>query len=164
MISFEYIKIVAIGAAIAGAAVFARTYTVAQYEAQIAEQSRQVAELQAENQKKTVVTVTKLIDRVKVVTQTAEAVVKEVPVYVTKESDSACAIPAGFVLVHDAAATGRGLPDTAGAPHATPSGVALSTVAETVANNYGTCHVNAEQLKSLQEWIRQTHGPQVPPN
>ncbi len=35
-------------------------------------------------------------------------------------------------------------------------GLALSAVAATVVSNYQTCHENTEQLKALQDWIRQT--------
>ena len=38
------------------------------------------------------------------------------------------------------------------------SWVALSTVAETVTENYGTCHENAAQLEALQEWVRAQEG------
>jgi hypothetical protein len=43
---------------------------------------------------------------------------------------------------------------SAGAADARPAGVALSTVAETVAGNYTACNGNAEQLKSLLELLR----------
>lgn len=156
-----YIKWSAIAAAIVFAAWFGRSFTALQYEAQIAEQNRQVAELQSENERKAVRVVTKYIDRVHEVEAQAKTIVKEIPVYVTKDDDSRCAIPVGFVRIHDAAANGDA--PSARDANAAPSGVELSTVASTVADNYGICRQNAEQLKALQEWVRETHGQQATP-
>lgn len=133
---------------------FGRHYTVLQYEAQIAEQNRQIAELQEQKAKVTVEVVTKYVDRVKVVQSQADAVIREVPVYVTQAADARCVIPVGFVRVHDEAATG--VPVAAGDSNEAASGIALSAVAETIADNYGTCRETAEQLKALQEWVRST--------
>lgn len=156
-------KLGAIAVAIMAAAWFGRHYTVLQYEAQIAEQNRQVAELQAANEKKTVQVVTKYVDRIQEVKVAGDTIIKEVPIYVTKESDSRCVVPVGFVRVHDNAAANR-VSESAGDANAAPSGVALSAVASTVAGNYETCHQTAEQLKALQGWIQATHGSEVQKN
>lgn len=105
--------------------------------------------------------VTKYVDRVQVVREKAQTIVKEVPVYVTPESDSRCIVPVGFVRLHDGAAANQppGAPDEA---DGAASGVALSAVAETVAGNYGTYHEVAEQLKALQEWVREQYGTEPP--
>jgi len=83
-------------------------------------------------------------------------IIKEVPVYVAAEADAACPIPVGFVRLHDAAAAGAwpAVPIASGPPNDAPSGIALSGVAATVAENYGSCRETAERLTSLQEWIR----------
>ena len=70
------------------------------------------------------------------------------------QADAACTINRGFVRLHDAAAAGD-LPEPARGVDATAAGLALSTVAGTVAANYQTCHENAEQLRALQTWIRE---------
>ena len=101
----------------------------------------------------TVQVVTKYVDRVKVVREAGDTIIKEVPVYVPAEADSACVLYRGFVRLHDAAAAGR-IPPAAGVADALPAGIALSAVAGTVANNYQRCRENAEQLKSLQEWVK----------
>jgi hypothetical protein len=94
-----------------------------------------------------------------IVTQT---IVKKVPVYVTKNANTRCVIPVGFVRLHDAAAGGVPLiPGSAGQPDAAAtnpdaaSGNSLSDVASTVTNNYGTCHQIAQQLIDLQAWVSQ---------
>lgn len=84
-------------------------------------------------------------------------IIQKVPVYVTAKADSACTVPVGFVRLHDAAASGH-LPSPSSAfafSNDAPSGVKLSAVASTVADNYGTCNAIREQLMSLQAWERQ---------
>lgn len=81
-------------------------------------------------------------------------IVKEVPVYVTAEADRHCDVPVGFVRLHDAAAAG--VPPTPAESPDAPSGVALSAVAATVAENYGTCHELRSQVLGWQDWYAQT--------
>ncbi|MFD0726961.1 hypothetical protein [Lysobacter brunescens] len=103
--------------------------------------------------------VTRYVDRVRVVREVGATIVKEVPRYVTVEDDRACAIRDGFVRLHDAAA--QGVPPAqagTGAADASAPAVALSTVAETVADNYTTCHAIAAQLIALQEHVRLIEG------
>lgn len=107
--------------------------------------------------------VTQYVDRVRVVRERAQTIVKKVPVYVTAKADAACLVPAGFVRVHDAAVQGVDLPASAGTTADTPSGVALSAVASTVASNYGICRETAERLTSLQNWVRQQGGVKPDP-
>jgi len=84
-----------------------------------------------------------------------QTLIREVPRYVTLEADARCTVPAGLVRLHDAAAAGVPVAaDPAGPPADAASGVALSAVAETVADNYGACHANAEALKGWQSWWR----------
>ena len=58
-------------------------------------------------------------------------------------------LPADYRVQHDAAAK----PDApAGAANAAP--VAAAAFADTVSNNYATCHDNAAKLTALQDWVR----------
>lgn len=96
------------------------------------------------------VALSKALSKTRVVTK---EIVREVPTLVSSAADSKCVVPAGFVLVHNNAAAG--LPITTDASSGTadsPSGVALSTVAETVAENYGTCAEIRAKLISWQTW------------
>ncbi|MBR7995754.1 hypothetical protein KDX08_25230 [Burkholderia cenocepacia] len=102
--------------------------------------------------------VTQYVDRVQVVREKGDTIIKEVPVYVDREADRACVVPVGFVRVHDGAAANVPVGDPRGAD-AAPSGVALSAVVATVAGNYTTCHENAEQLIALQARVRDTEQP-----
>jgi hypothetical protein len=84
-----------------------------------------------------------------------QTLIREVPRYVTLEADARCAVPVGLVRLHDAAAAGLPVATDAAEQSAdAASGLALSAVAETVADNYGACHANAEALKGWQSWWR----------
>lgn len=91
-------------------------------------------------------------DHVRVVTRT---LIERVPTYVTAQADADCTVPRGFVELHDAAANGvelPGAPDAASEPVGGPSGVALSAVGLTVAENYGSYHQVADELTGWQTW------------
>ena len=94
--------------------------------------------------------VTRYVDRVRIVRETADAIIREVPVYVPAQCDPDGRLPAGWRVLHDAAASG-GAADPATVAHAQP--VAPDAAAETVARNYGTCRETAEQLSALQAWV-----------
>lgn len=99
--------------------------------------------------------VTEYVDRVQVIKERGATIIKEVPVYVSVKADAACTVNAGFVRVHDAAARSLPAPEPAGAADEAPSGVALSAVAATAAENYTSCNANAEQLTQLQSLLLQ---------
>jgi len=123
------------------------------WDAAIQKQAVQVAAVKVQQAEATVQVVTKYIDRVQIVRQKGADIIKEVPVYVTKEADSGCVVPRGFARLHDAAAAGS-LAGPAGITDAAPAGIALSSVAAAVADNYERCHENAAELTGLQEWVR----------
>ena len=59
----------------------------------------------------------------------------------------------GTVVLHDSASrneVARGAESVDG----TPSDIKASQLLETVVDNYGACHENAEKLKAWQEWYR----------
>ena len=126
-----------------------------QWDAATAAQQQAQAQLQIQQAQATVQVVTKYVDRIQVVREKGDTLIQEIPVYVPVQADAACTVHRGFVSLHDAAAAGE-LPTAPGDPDAPAEGLALSAVAATVVSNYQTCHENAEQLKALQDWIRQT--------
>ena len=123
------------------------------WQAKVKEMQVQIAQTEKAGAEASVKVVTKYIDRVQIVKEKGDAIVQKVPEYITKESDAKCTIPNGFVVLHDAAAKGE-VPDSTRDVNEAASGVALSTVGKTVAENYTTCHQNVEQLKALQEWVK----------
>ncbi|MDT3735563.1 MAG: hypothetical protein ROZ00_05010 [Denitratisoma sp.] len=93
-------------------------------------------------------------ERIRIVREAGETIVKEVPVYVTPEADAACAVTRGFVRLHNAAAAGE-IPGPPGLGDGAAGGVALSAVAATVVHNYATALGWREQLLGCQAWIRE---------
>lgn len=53
--------------------------------------------------------VTEYVDRIEVIEKQGKTIIQRVPVYVTPDDDSRCAVPAGFVRLHDAAASAEDL-------------------------------------------------------
>ena len=128
------------------------SHVPAQWDAAIQQQALQTAAIRERQSQATVKVVTQYVDRVRIVREKGETIIKEVPVYVPVQADAACTITRGFVRLHDAAAAGD-LPEPARDADAAATGIALSAVAGTVAANYQTCHENAEQLTALQVWV-----------
>lgn len=126
-----------------------------QWDAATAAQQQALAQVQTRQTQATVQVVTQYVDRIQVVREKADTLIQEIPVYVPVQADAACTVHRGFVSLHDAAAAGD-LPEPTRDPDAPAEGLALSAVAATVVTNYQTCIENAEQLKALQDWIRQT--------
>ena len=117
--------------------------------------ARDAAVRTAQTEQSTTRVVTEYVDRVHVVRERGATIVKEVPVYVTPTADAACAVPAGFVRLYNAAAQGIAL-DHEGArdPDAPAAGITLSAVADTTAHNFGLCHERGETIAGLQHYVR----------
>ena len=126
----------------------------AKWDAAVQQQALQAATVRQKQAEATVEVVTQYVDRVRVVREKGDTIIKEVPVYVPVQADAACTINRGFVRLHDAAAEGR-MPEPARDADAAAAGIALSAVAATVATQYQTCHETAEQLSALQTWARE---------
>jgi len=94
-------------------------------------------------------TITQYVDRVQIVKEKGRAIIKKVKVYV---KDDTCTLSGGFRVFHDSAVYNE-LPDPARIADAET--VDAETVAETVLENYQTCHLNSETLSSLQQWVRE---------
>ena len=150
---YRWLAIVLLAAALIGFGwIKGAGHVQAQWDAAVQQQTLQAAAVRERQAQATVKVVTEYVDRVRVVREKGDTIIKEVPVYVPVQADAACTINRGFVRLHDAAAAGE-LPEPARDADATAAGLALSAVAGTVAVNYKTCHENAEQLRALQVWI-----------
>lgn len=75
--------------------------------------------------------------------------------YITKKSDAACVVPAGFVRIHDS-----GVAATPIAPSNenldANSGLKLSEVGEVVRGNYLEYNVLANSHRLLQDWVKES--------
>lgn len=151
--SYRLMALAALAVALVGFGwVKGASHVQAQWDAADQQQALQAAAIRERQAQATVKVVTQYVDRVRVIREKGDTIIKEVPVYVPVEADAACTINRGFVRLHDAAAAGE-LPEPAGAADAAAAGIALSAVAGTVTENYRTCHENAEQLRALQAWV-----------
>lgn len=137
----------------------AKIVVSATYEVELAEIAKEQARLKEENatltakaSEKTVEVVTKYVDRVRVVKQKGDTIVKEVPVYVTDTANRQCTLTRGFAAVHDSSAKNIPIPKDIKADE--PIDTTLSDAAKTISSNYTTCNEIREQLISLQEWVR----------
>jgi apolipoprotein N-acyltransferase len=126
----------------------------ASWKEKVAEMELAVAKKEVQSAEATTKVVTKYIETVKIVKEKGDVIIKEVPKYITKESDAKCPIPNAFVVLHDSASKNE-VPDSTRLANEGTSATKLSTVTETVVGNYSICHQNAEQLKALQTWIRE---------
>lgn len=132
-----------------------------QYAAQQLRDERRIHQLENNIATTSQRVVTQYVDRVNTVTRREyvyrDAAINQVP--------STNQLTNGWVYVHDLAASMRnntGSPnsdnaDATRASDATPSGVADNQGLAVVVGNYAVCARNAEQLASLQQWIRDTH-------
>jgi hypothetical protein len=153
---YRLLALAALGLALVGFGwVKGAGHVQAQWDAAVQQQALQATAVREEQAQATVEVITEYVDRVRVVREKGDTIIKEVPVYVPVQADAACTINRGFVRLHDAAAAGE-LPEPARDTDAAAAGIALSAVAGTVAANYQTCHENAEQLMALQVWVKDT--------
>ena len=152
---YRLLALTALGVALIGFGwIKGASHVQARWDAAIQQQALQTAAIRERQAKATVKVVTQYVDRVRIVREKVETIIKEVPVYVPVQADAACTINRGFVRLHDAVAAGA-LPEPARDTDAAAADIALSAVAGTVATNYQTCHETAEQLRALQTWVRE---------
>jgi hypothetical protein len=124
------------------------------WEAKVADAKLEMAKKETASAEATTKVVTKYVTKVEVVKEKGDAIIKEVPKYITKTDDTQCVIPNGFVLLHDSASRNE-VPDSTRGVDGGASDVKLSGVATTVTENYTTYHKVAEQLKALQNWVKE---------
>jgi hypothetical protein len=150
---YRLLALAALGLALVGFGwVKGAGHVQAQWDTAVQQQALQATAVREEQAQATVEVVTEYVDRIRVVREKGDTIIKEVPIYVPVQADAACTINRGFVRLHDAAAA-NALPEPARDTDAAAADIALSTVAGTVATNYQTCHETAEQLRALQTWV-----------
>ena len=161
---YRWLAIAALAVALTGLGwVKGAGHVQSQWDAAVHQQTLQIAAVRQRQAEATVQVVTRYVDRVRVVREKGDTIIKEVPIYVPVQADAACTINRGFVRLHDAAAAGE-LPEPARDADAAAAGIALSAVAGTVAANYQACHENAEQLRALQAWVREVRAAEQAPS
>jgi hypothetical protein len=124
------------------------------WEAKVAEAKLEMAKKDAASAEASTKVVTKYINKIEIVKEKGDAIVKEIPKFITATADGQCVIPNGFVLLHDSASRNE-IPDSTRGVDAGASEVKLSGVATTVSENYTLYYKVSEQLRSLQEWVKE---------
>lgn len=127
------------------------SHVQAQWDTERAELAADKAETETRQAEVTTRVVTQYVDRVQTVRERGKTIVQQVPIYVPNDS-AACDLPAGFRVLHDAAAASE-LPGPAA--DADAASVPAQAVAATVSDNYATYHETVEQLGTLQQWVRE---------
>lgn len=97
----------------------------------------------------------KYIDRVRTIYKQGAAYTKEVPVYVPASTPD---LPAGFRVLHDAAATGR---DLDRAPGVEAESVPAQDLARTIVDNYSQCRELAERHAALIDVVEEFEARQA---
>jgi len=126
----------------------------AAWESKVAQVKLDMAKKEVASAEVTTKIVTKYVKQIQTVKETGDVIIKQIPIYITKNDDSMCVIPNGFVLLHDSASRNE-VPDSTRGTNAGTSDVKISEIAGTVTENYTTYYQLAEQLKALQDWIKE---------
>lgn len=161
LLAYIIIVVVVLGIASGMGAKVAHTFTKNHYVSVISKMEAEAASLRAANAELTIKlnaeianikerVITKYVDRVKVVKE-KEYVYRDQATTVVPDRTE---LSNGWVYLHDAAAAGTDAESSRSAD-ASPSGVASNQALAVVAENYATCHANAEQLTALQEYVRE---------
>ncbi len=121
------------------------------YKAQLAMAHAQLIEAQA---KVVIQTEIQYRDRIKIVKEKADTIIKEVPIYVTQADTNHFGVNVGFVRHYNAAFTGEpaGL---ATQSDRRPAGISLAEIAEVNAFNASVCWQWREQVLGLRAFYRQ---------
>lgn len=94
--------------------------------------------------------VTKYIVKQKVIKEKGDEIIK----YVNKNNDADCTLHNSFVELHNSAAKNT-IPDPTRATDEAASGIELSEAKRVIIENYNQYNQVAEQLRDLQDWIKQ---------
>ena len=121
--------------------------------AKIKELEQKVAIAEAKSREVNTVIETKIVTKIKVIKETVYANKEIIREGAGAQLDSQCSLPQSSVVLLNSASrneVARGPESVDG----TPSDIKASQLLETVIDNYGSCHENAEKLKAWQEWYR----------
>ncbi len=119
-----------------------------EWEAKMNEAKLEIASLKAQSAEVNTIVLTEFYPQIRYIDRVEQQVVTE---FVTVKADSQCVINNGFTRLHDQIV--QQVLITPEPKDSDASTIKLSDVSAIVKENYSTCHRNAQQLKSLQDWI-----------
>ena len=146
-------KLVAEIAGVAVLVVSAYFYGGIEYRQMITELKQRVAVAEQQSQDANVALEKKTKEKVQVIKETVyvnKTIIKETA---GRQIDSQCVLPRSAVSLHDSASSNQ-VSRGPSAADGTASTVKASELLETVVDNYGACHENAEKLRGWQEWYQ----------
>ena len=95
---YRLLALTALGIALVGFGwIKGASHVQARWDAAIQQQALQTAAIRERQAQATVKVVTQYVDRVRVVREKGDTIIKEVPIYVPVQADAACTINRGFV-------------------------------------------------------------------
>jgi hypothetical protein len=147
-------KLIGIAMIVVGVFVSGGLWTQREFLIEIEKAKEEIARIEKESAENTAKIEAEYKNKVVIIKEKGDVIIQKVPEYISKTSDAKCDVPNGFVVLHDSAAKNE-IPNTTREFNENSSGVGLSEIATTVAGNYGTCHEVREQLKSLQDWVKE---------
>ena len=121
------------------------------WRARVEELEAKVKAAEEKSQQVNVVIQERVVTKIKVVKENVyvnREIIKEVA---GKQLDAQCTLPQSTISLHDTASRNE-VAERAAATDGAPSGIEASQLLDTVVENYGACHENAEKLKAWQEW------------
>jgi hypothetical protein len=121
--------------------------------AKVREEEAKVAAVEVKSAEENTKIITKYVERVHIVRETTDAIIKEIPIYITKDDDRKCELSNAAIVLHNSASQNN-LPPSPSSITPGPSDVKASELLTTVTENYGTCYEIREQLKAWQDWYK----------
>jgi len=121
--------------------------------AKVKEEEAKVAVVEVKSAEENVKVITKYVNKIQIVRETTDAIVKEIPIYITKDDDRKCELSNAAIVLHNSASQNT-LPPGPGTIAPGASDVKASELLTTVTENYGTCYEIREQVKAWQDWYR----------
>lgn len=116
-----------------------------------------IENIKAQKEKINTKVVTAYVDKIIEIEGKTKEIIKNVPIYITKNSNSKCTIPIGFVKLHNNAASNSQDGPT-GNVDEEAEGIDFIRASETIAENYGIYHKTSEQLIQLQNWVMEQNN------
>ena len=147
-------KIIGVLLVVAGIFLSGGIWTQREFLDAVQKQKEEIARLEQASKEVTTKIEKVYIEKTKIIKEKGDVIVQKVPEYISKDADAKCDVSNGFVVLHNSAVKNE-IPNTTREFNEKTSGVEISTVGRTVAENYTTCNEVREQLISLQNWIEQ---------
>ena len=119
---------------------------------QQAEAQAEIQALKAQSAELSVQTVTKYIDRVKVI-EKEKLIYADTTPWINQTTINSYPLPNGAIRLLDAAASGA-VPEAPSSSDGTASTIKIDAAVGVIAGNYTDCRIYAERLTALQEWVR----------